>query len=47
MKNFPRTETIQEILENPDLDFMIDQLHQMLRHQILADTPAENTEEEL
>jgi hypothetical protein len=42
MENFPRTETIQEILENPDLDFMIDQLHQML-----AETPEEDTEEEV
>jgi len=42
MENFPRTETIQEILENPDLDFMIDQLHQML-----AEIPEEGTEEEV
>lgn len=42
MENFPRTETIQEILENPDLDFMIVQLHKML-----AETPEEDTEEEV
>ena len=42
MKNFPRTETIQEILENPDLDFMIDQLHKML-----AETPEVESEEEV
>jgi hypothetical protein len=47
METFPRTETIQEILENPDLDFMINQLHQMLRHQILAEIPEEDTEEEV
>ena len=42
MENFPRTETIQEILENPDLDFMIVQLHKML-----AETPDEDPEEEV
>ena len=42
MENFPRTETIQEILENPDLDFMIDQLYKML-----AETQDEDTEEEV
>lgn len=42
MENFPRTETIQEILENPDLDFMIDQLHKML-----AETPDEDPEGEV
>lgn len=42
MENFPRTETIQEILENPDLDFMIVQLHKML-----AETPDQDLEEEV
>jgi hypothetical protein len=31
MENFPREETIQEILENEDLDFMIEELYRQLQ----------------
>lgn len=31
MEQFPRDETIQEILENEDLDFMVEELYRMLQ----------------
>ena len=31
MEQFPREETIKEILENPDLDFMIEELYRQLQ----------------
>jgi len=31
MDQFPREETIQEILDNPDLDFMIEELYRQLQ----------------
>lgn len=34
MENFPREETIQEILENEDLDFMIEELYRRLQDGI-------------